>query len=60
MTGILRLGSDIGYELNDDGFMVWQGWDGSDWEIYLTDETGVNPSSFTNNGYNDTRPGHQQ
>ena len=54
--GDSAVGSDVGYELNDDGFMVWQGWDGSDWEIFLTDETSVNPSSFTDNGYNDTRP----
>ena len=29
-----QVGSDVGYELNDDGFMIWQGNDGSDWEIF--------------------------
>ncbi len=49
-------GSDAGYEINDGGFMVWQGWDGADWEIFLTDETDVNPAPFTANSVNDKAP----
>ena len=40
------VGNDVGYELNDDGFMIWQGHDGEDWEIFLTDATGVNPYPY--------------
>ncbi len=50
------VGNDVGYELNDDGFMIWQGHDGSDWEIFLTDATGVNPPAFTNNTLHDENP----
>ena len=51
-----QIGNDLGYELNDDGFMVWQGWDGSDWEIFLTQETNTNPPPFTNNSVDDRKP----
>jgi len=51
-----QIGNDVGYELNDDGFMIWQGYDGSDWEIFLTDATSVNPPAFTNNSLHDENP----
>jgi hypothetical protein len=51
-----QVGSDVGYELNDDGFMIWQGHDGSDWEIFLTDATSVNPPALTNNSLHDKNP----
>ncbi len=52
----LNFNNDVGYEINDDGFMIWKGYDGSDWEIFLTDETGVNPPAFTNNSQDDENP----
>ena len=36
--------------------MIWQGYDGSDWEIFLTDATAVNPAAFTNNTLQDENP----
>ena len=51
-----EIGSDVGYELNDDGFMIWQGHDGSDWEIFLTDALDANPPAFTNNSLHDKNP----
>ena len=50
------INNDIGYAISDDGFMVWQGWDGADWEIFLTDQTIVNPPALTDNAQNDKNP----
>ncbi len=46
----------IGYELNDDGTWVWQGFDGQDWEIFLSSGKTQNPSPMTNDPGNDQKP----
>lgn len=50
------LPDDTGYELNDDGFWVWQGWDGQDWEIFLSSGKTVNPAAMTTNTDSDQQP----
>jgi hypothetical protein len=46
----------LGYELNDDGTWVWQGFDGTDWEIFLSTGKIQNPGPMTNNSVNDQKP----
>jgi len=40
--------------INDTGFVVWQGYDGSDTEIFLYD--GMSITQITNNSYDDRSP----
>ncbi len=52
----LGLPDGTGYELNDDGIWVWQGFDGHDWEIFLSSGKTQNPPPMTNDGDNDRQP----
>ena len=45
---------DYSPQINDNGYVVWQGWDGSDWEVFLYDGSGIIP--LTKNTSNDRRP----
>jgi cysteine-rich repeat protein len=45
---------DILPQISDDGYMVWFGFDGSDYEIFLDNRTGI--TQITNNTYNDMQP----
>ncbi len=49
-------GNAVGYDLNDDGTWVWQGFDGADWEIFLSTGKTQNPGPMTNNAENDRKP----
>ncbi len=48
--------NDVGYELNDDGTWVWQGFDGADWEIFLSSGKTLNPGAMTSSPDNDQKP----
>jgi hypothetical protein len=50
------LPDEFGYELNDEGTWVWQGFDGQDWEIFVSSGRTQNPPPFTNHPYNDQKP----
>ena len=41
-------------DINDNGHVVWHGWDGSDWEIFKYN--GTSTAQLTNNSYNDYYP----
>jgi hypothetical protein len=41
-------------QINDNGYIVWEGYDGSDWEIFLYD--GTNITQLTDNSYDDNEP----
>ena len=44
--------SNSGPQINDNGYVVWKGDDGPDFEIILYD--GVDTTPLTNNDYNDS------
>ena len=46
---------DRNYQVNSSGLVVWEGNDGHDWEIYLSDGIGL-PTRVTDNSYDDTNP----
>jgi len=41
-------------QINNNGWVVWEGFDGTDWEIFLYD--GTSTTQFTNNDYDDVSP----
>ena len=45
---------DLYPQINDNGYVVWQEWDGSDWEIFLYNGTTI--TQLTNNSYDDGYP----
>ena len=40
--------------ISNNGHVVWEGYDGTDWEIFLYD--GTTTTQVTNNSRNDTNP----
>lgn len=56
-TAIGEAGAAYGYSrprINANGWVVWKGHDGSDYEIYLYD--GTSTTQLTDNGYDDSDP----
>jgi hypothetical protein len=57
---VVGLGQARAFELTSSSLLApgspatWQGWDGSDWEVYSTD--GLTTSQLTNNDSDDTHP----
>ena len=49
-------GDDWNPQTNASGRVVWQGWDGADFEIYAAGPGGANPVRITNNSYSDESP----
>jgi len=45
---------DTNPQINNNGQVVWEGYDGTDWEIFLYD--GSTTTQLTNNSYDDTHP----
>ena len=45
---------DTNPQINNIGYIVWEGYDGTDWEIFLYD--GSTTTQLTNNSYDDTHP----
>jgi len=45
---------DYGPQINNNGYVVWYGWDGTDYEIFLYN--GTTTTQLTNNSYGDYFP----
>ena len=45
---------DTNPQINNNGQVVWEGYDGTDWEIFFYN--GTTTTQLTNNSYDDTHP----